>query len=168
MKTKFLILLLTLLILGCNQAKNKTVEQDITTNIDEGLSSNKVETFNNSFFENTQTIGGEFAHIVLIWLKDPNSEAVHARFQSALQTMVKNSLYIKSAHLGSPASTSRDIVDNSYTYCYIATFASKEDQDSYQTEKAHDVFREQVGHLFDRIVIYDSLGLKPEINMKSI
>ena len=159
MKTKFLILLLTLLILGCNQAKNKTVEQDITTNIDEGLSSNKVETFNNSFFENTQTIGGEFAHIVLIWLKDPNSEAVHTSFQSALQTMVKNSLYIKSAHLGSPASTSRDIVDNSYTYCYIATFASKEDQDSYQTEKAHDVFREQVGHLFDRIVIYDSLGL---------
>ncbi len=159
MKTKFLILLLTLLILGCNQAKNKTVEQDITTNIDEGLSSNKVETFNNSFFENTQTIGGEFAHIVLIWLKEPNNETVHTSFQSALQTMVKNSLYIKSAHLGSPASTSRDIVDNSYTYCYIATFASKEDQDSYQTEKAHDVFREQVGHLFDRIVIYDSLGL---------
>ncbi|MFK2819440.1 Dabb family protein [Flavobacteriaceae sp. LMIT009] len=159
MKTKFLILLLTSLILGCTQTKDKTVEQDITTNNDEGLSSNNIETFNNSFFENTQTIGGEFAHIVLIWLKEPNNETVHTSFQSALQTMVKNSLYIKSAHLGSPANTNRDIVDNSYTYCYIATFASKEDQDSYQTEKAHDVFREKVGHLFDKIVIYDSFGL---------
>ena len=95
----------------------------------------------------------------MIWLKDSDNEAVHTSFQSALQTMVKNSLYIKSAHLGLPANTNRDIVDNSYTYCYIATFTSKEDQDSYQTEKAHDVFREQVGHLFDKIVIYDSFGL---------
>lgn len=159
MRVKFLTLLLSFLIFGCNQTKDKTAEQKVTTNVQEEISSSNSETLVNNFFKDTKSVGGEFAHIVLIWLKDSDNEAVHTSFQSALQTMVKNSLYIKSAHLGLPANTNRDIVDNSYTYCYIATFTSKEDQDSYQTEKAHDVFREQVGHLFDKIVIYDSFGL---------
>lgn len=109
--------------------------------------------------ERAQPIIGEFAHVVLFWLKNPDSKEDRETFESAMRTMIKNSEYIKSVHFGLPANTPREIVDNSYTYSYIATFASKEDQDAYQTEKAHDVFRNAVGHLFDKIRIYDSLNM---------
>ena len=102
-------------------------------------------------------IEGEFVHVVMIWLKDSENKEVRNHFEEALETMTKNSLYINSVHFGSPANTPRDIVDNTYTYCYIATFFSKEDQDKYQTEKAHEIFREEIDGLIDKIVIYDSL-----------
>lgn len=103
-------------------------------------------------------IEGKFVHVVMIWLKDSKNKEVRSHFEDALETMTKNSLYIKSVHFGSPANTPRDIVDNSYTYCYIATFNSKEDQDNYQTEKAHDIFRKEIDGLIDKIVIYDSIS----------
>ena len=109
--------------------------------------------------ENAQPIIGDFAHIVMVWLKDPNSKEDRETFEGAMQTMITNSEYIKSVHFGLPANTPREVVDNSYTYCFIATFATKEDQDLYQTEKAHDEFREQAGDLIGKIVIYDSLNM---------
>lgn len=130
MKVKVLALVLLLILVGCKKAP-----------------------------ETPQPIAGEFAHIVLIWLKDPTNEKDRIAFESAMQTMIQNSKYIKSVHFGFPANTPRDIVDNSYTYCYIATFETKEDQDLYQTEAAHEVFRQQSGHLWNKIVIYDSINM---------
>ena len=94
----------------------------------------------------------------MIWLKDSENKEVRSHFEDAVETMTKNSLYINSLHLGSPANTPRDVVDNSYSFCYIATFNSKEDQDNYQTEKSHDIFREEIEGLIDKIIIYDSLA----------
>lgn len=117
----------------------------------------------NSCMENSKldktSVDGEFVHVVMFWLNESNDENIKARFESALQTMVNDSKYIKTAHIGTPANTPRGIVDNSYTYCYIAKFSSKEDQDKYQSEVAHDVFREAIDGLIDKIIIYDSLSL---------
>jgi len=106
-----------------------------------------------------QVIEGKFVHTVMFWLKEADNISVKTHFETALNTMIKDSLYIKSVYLGSPAYTPRDIVDSSYTYCYIATFDSKEDQDLYQTEEAHDVFRHAIDGLLDKIIIYDSIYL---------
>lgn len=113
---------------------------------------------NTSTTEKT-TIDGKFVHVVMFWLEEPNNNSVRSNFENALNIMVKDSKYINSVHIGSPANTPRDIVDNSYTYSYIATFNSKEDQDNYQTEAAHDTFRKAIDGMIDKIVIYDSLAL---------
>jgi hypothetical protein len=105
-----------------------------------------------------KAIEGEFVHIVMFWLKEPNNDSIRTHFETVLNTMIKDSLYIKSIHLGTPAKTRRDIVDNSYTYCYIVTFDSQEDQDKYQNELAHDIFRDAIEGVVDKLVIYDSIN----------
>lgn len=103
-------------------------------------------------------ISGQFAHTVLIWLKNPESMADKAQMESGLKTLVEKSDYVRSAHLGIPALTARPVVDNSYSYCLIVTFDSKEAQDKYQVEPAHLHFLEDHKHLWNRILIYDSMN----------
>ena len=103
-----------------------------------------------------------FVHSVYIWLKNPDSAEDRAAFEASMEKFMDRSLYAKTQFLGTPPRATREIVDDSYTYNLIVTFASAEDQDRYQTEKAHLDFIEESNHLWKRIVIYDALGLPGE------
>ncbi len=100
-----------------------------------------------------------FVHSVYIWLKNPDSSEDRAAFEASMEKFMARSLYAKTKFLGTPPVATREIVDDTYTYNLIVTFGSAEDQDRYQTEKAHLDFIEESNHLWDKIVIYDALGL---------
>ena len=101
----------------------------------------------------------DFAHVVLFYLKNPNNQEDRDRFRANLEKFVNQSSYIKSMHLGEPASTDRSVVDRSYTYIMILKFPSKEDQDKYQEERAHKIFISESESLWEKVVVYDSENL---------
>lgn len=60
-------------------------------------------------------------------------------------------------HIGKPAMTPREVVDNSYQYSIITSFKNKADHDAYQVHPIHDDFRTKIGGIVDSVRIYDSL-----------
>lgn len=103
------------------------------------------------------TLGSSFIHHVFFWLKQPVTAVVRNKFENALKDLVKVET-ITDYHLGIPAPTDRDVIDNSYTYSLLATFKNKEDQDIYQTHPIHLKFIEECQDLWERVVVYDSIG----------
>lgn len=102
---------------------------------------------------------GSFVHTVYFWLKNPDSPADRAAFEASITKFINGSRYVRSKFLGTPAGTPRDVVDNSYTYCLVATFDSPEDQDAYQVEDVHNVFVEESAHLWTKVQVYDSVKI---------
>jgi hypothetical protein len=63
-------------------------------------------------------------------------------------------------HIGYPAATEeRGVIDASYDVSEIMTFDNVEDQNSYQVHPVHQAFIRDYGHLWDRVVVYDSLDM---------
>jgi hypothetical protein len=102
-----------------------------------------------------------FVHSVYIWLKNPDSKEDRAAFESSLKKFLKNSKFAKTNFIGTPPVATREIVDDTFTYSLIVTFASAADQDGYQKEEAHLKFIEESQHLWNKIQIYDANGLLP-------
>ena len=100
---------------------------------------------------------GKFIHSVFFWLNNPGSAEDRKNFRASLQRFIDNSEYIKSVHIGTPAGTPREVVDNSWTYNLIVEFDSKEDHDKYQEEDVHKVFVAESHELWARVQVYDSI-----------
>jgi hypothetical protein len=60
-----------------------------------------------------------------------------------------------SAH---PAATDREIIDRSYSYALVVSFADEAGHEAYQVHPVHDRFREQCGGSWKKIVIYDAVS----------
>ena len=99
-----------------------------------------------------------FVHVVYFWLKPELSEMQAAEFETGLRAMLADSEHASTGHVGKPAGTPRDVVDNSYDYCLIVTFDDAASHEAYQVEPAHDRFREINDRFAERVQIYDSLG----------
>ena len=97
------------------------------------------------------------AHHVFFWLKNIGSESDRKLLATGIQTL--NQIEeVKDLHIGFPASTEkRDVVDNSYDVCELIFFDSTEDQNTYQTHPIHQEFIKNYGHLWSRVVVYDSI-----------
>lgn len=104
-------------------------------------------------------IGGEFAHVVLFWLRNPDSQEDREKFEASIEKFIKSSGFVRSMHLGKPADTRRPVIDASYSYCLIVTFDSKEEQDEYQAEPVHQLFIEESKDLWEKVTVYDSVNL---------
>jgi hypothetical protein len=64
---------------------------------------------------------------------------------------------VRSLRIAVPAATaSRDVVDASFAVCETMEFASLADQAAYQEHPVHRAFVEGCGHLWSRVVVYDS------------
>jgi hypothetical protein len=50
------------------------------------------------------------------------------------------------------------VVDNSFTYFYLMLFPDLEAQNAYQTDPTHLLFIEEASHLWDRVLVYDSVS----------
>ena len=99
-------------------------------------------------------------HTVFFWLKNPNNKKDRFEFEKAIKKLIRNNHLSISYHLGTPAdSEQRDVVDSSYTYCYIVNFPSLEDQNKYQIDPHHLLFIEEAKHLWDKVKVYDSLSI---------
>lgn len=105
-------------------------------------------------------ITGVLIHHVFFWLKEPKNEAHKKQLVKALNELLKVKT-IKISHIGFPAGTeSRDVVDHSYSVSYMVMFNNQADQDSYQVDPIHTKFVDENAHLWDKVVVYDSVDLK--------
>ena len=100
-----------------------------------------------------------FVHHVYFWLKNPNNAADKAKLIEGLEKLAKVKT-IKMAHIGSPAETNRSMIDRSYAVSWLLFFDNLEEEEKYQKDPAHLKFIEDYSHLWERVVVYDSVGKK--------
>ena len=100
---------------------------------------------------------GALMHHVFFWLKEPKNEAHKKQLVKALNELLKIKT-IKLSHIGFPAGTeSRDVVDHSYSVSFLTMFDSQSDQDAYQIDPIHLKFVDENSHLWNKVVVYDSV-----------
>lgn len=103
--------------------------------------------------------GKSLVHHVFFWLKNSGSEAERNKLIEGLKTL-KFIKTVKTLHIGTPASTEkRDVIDDSYDVSELIFFNSIEDQNLYQKDPIHVKFVNDYGHLWERVVVYDSMGI---------
>lgn len=100
-----------------------------------------------------------FVHHVYFWLKNPDSEADRNKLIEGLQTLLKISA-IRMAHIGTPASTNREVIDRSYSVSWLLFFDNLEEEEVYQKHPDHLKFVENYAHLWKKVVVYDTEGKK--------
>ncbi|MGA1149669.1 MAG: Dabb family protein [Flavobacteriaceae bacterium] len=110
--------------------------------------------------ESIENKTGPFVHTVFFWLKNPTQTSDREAFETAIRKLIQTNPQATSNHLGCPAeSEKREVVDNSFTYCYVMLFPDLESQNAYQTDPTHLLFIEEASHLWERVVVYDSMSL---------
>jgi len=101
----------------------------------------------------------KLVHHVFFWLKKPDSKEDLARLLAGLRTLAKIET-VRGVHFGVPASTEkRDVVDNSYSASEILFFDDTAGQKVYQDHPIHKKFVEDCSHLWERVVVYDAIGV---------
>jgi hypothetical protein len=113
-----------------------------------------------SSFNNAQaaSLGGDFVHTVYFWMKEPNNTTSNALFTKNLRSFLDAVDVIRTYHIGVPANTPRDVVDNSYTFALIVTFDDRGQHDIYQEHEIHKKFIADTQHLWTKVQIYDSIS----------
>ena len=101
----------------------------------------------------------QLAHHVFFWLKNPDSREDRDKLVSGLRTLAKIAS-VRKLHIGVPAATEkRDVVDNSYSVSELIFFDDVAGQNAYQVDPIHKKFVEQCSHLWQRVVVYDSMDV---------
>ncbi|PHY17537.1 Dabb family protein [Caulobacter sp. BP25] len=98
-------------------------------------------------------------HQVFFWLKNPGAKADREKLIAGLKAL-KAVEVIQQLHVGVPASTEkRDVIDNSYDVSELMVFKSVEDQNRYQSHPLHQKFIADCGHLWSKVIVYDSMAV---------
>lgn len=101
----------------------------------------------------------QLVHHVFFWLKNPDSKADLNKLIEGLQTLRKIET-IRQIHIGVPASTEkRPVVDSSYHASELMFFDDLAGQKVYQDHPIHQKFIADCSHLWDKVVVYDSLDV---------
>ena len=96
----------------------------------------------------------KFLHIVFFWFKNPNNTAAIDDFIEGVETYLQRIDVIQTYHIGKPAGTPREVVDNSYSVSFVLSFKSRKDQDTYQAHQAHKDYIAEYQHLWERVRVY--------------
>lgn len=98
-------------------------------------------------------------HQVFFWLKNPDSAEDRDRLIAGLETL-RAIDEVRELRIGVPADTeARDVVDHSFAVSEMMLFDNKEAQLAYQVHPVHRAFVAACEHLWDRVVVYDSMDL---------
>jgi hypothetical protein len=97
-----------------------------------------------------------FIHHVFFWLKKPGSEEDLAALLAGLEKLSAVET-IQQFHIGKPAATSREVIEDSYSVSWFLLFKNKEDQDSYQVDPIHLDFVKECSHLWQKVMVYDTI-----------
>lgn len=108
--------------------------------------------------KNSKELEGGFFHIVFFWLINDSPE-VEQQFLKELKSFIGQVEEIKKVHIGPPADTDRDVIDNTYSFNLTVTFDSKKEHDIYQEHEAHLKFIENASSLWTKVLVYDSVKL---------
>ena len=108
--------------------------------------------------DDSKELEGGFFHMVYFWLINDSPE-VKKKFLKELKDFISQVEEIKKVHIGPPADTDRDVIDNTYSYNMVISFDSKKEHDIYQEHPAHKKFIENASSLWDRVLVYDSVKI---------
>ena len=97
-----------------------------------------------------------FIHHVFFWLKE-NNESNRQQLIEGLQKL-SAAKTIKQFHIGVPANTNRDVIENTYNVSWMVLFDSAADQDSYQVDPIHLDFVKECSHLWNKVTVFDSVN----------
>ena len=101
----------------------------------------------------------QLVHHVFFWLKNRDSKEDLAKLVQGLQSLKKIET-IRKLHVGVPASTEkRDVVDNSYSASELMFFDDLAGQKVYQDHPIHQKFIQECGHLWEKVIVYDSMDV---------
>lgn len=96
-------------------------------------------------------------HHVFFWLKNPSSKEDLNKLLQGLQTL-KGIETVRQIHIGVPASTEhRSVVDSSFSASELLFFDDLEGQKTYQDHPIHLKFVENCSHLWEKVIVYDSV-----------
>jgi hypothetical protein len=98
-----------------------------------------------------------FVHHVYFWLKNPDSEQERAKLQEGLNQLAKVPT-IKLVHIGMPAATNRSVIEKGYAFSWLCFFDTAADEEVYQKHPIHLEFIENYSHLWEKVIVYDSVG----------
>lgn len=99
-----------------------------------------------------------FIHHVYFWLKNAGHAADRDKLVEGLQKLSKVKT-IRQFHIGKPAGTDREVIDSSYAVSWFVLFDNGADQASYQTDPLHLKFVEDYAHLWQKVIVYDSVDM---------
>ncbi len=99
-----------------------------------------------------------FIHHVYFWLKNPDDPAVREKFENGLREMGTIES-ISLLHIGTPADTDRDVIDNTYHYSFLIGFKDRKGHDVYQEHPIHDKFRNEYNEMWTKVLVYDSVDI---------
>ncbi len=96
-------------------------------------------------------------HTVFFWLKEKDNKEHQEALHAGLKELSKIDL-IKTAYVGRPANTNREVIDTTYDFSITWIFATDEDQAAYQTHPDHLAFVDKCKHLWSRVQVYDAVS----------
>jgi hypothetical protein len=100
-----------------------------------------------------------FVHHVFFYLKNKGNAADKAKLLEGLNMLAKVP-NIKMVHIGTPAGTTREVIEKAYDFSWLCFFDSPTEEEAYQKHPIHDDFRNNYSSLWEKVVIYDSVGPK--------
>ncbi|CAG4999280.1 hypothetical protein DYBT9275_02193 [Dyadobacter sp. CECT 9275] len=100
-----------------------------------------------------------FVHHVYFYLKNPNDAKDEAALMEGLHKLAKVPT-IQYVHIGKPAATSRSVIVKDYSISWLCFFKNIIEEEIYQTHPIHLDFIKEYSHLWEKVVVYDSIGPK--------
>jgi len=104
----------------------------------------------------TMELKNTFIHHVYFWLKNPESKEDLQQLVEGLEALASVE-EIKMYHIGVPAPTDREVIDNTYSISWLNIFETSEDHDAYQVHPKHLKFIADCSSLWSKVKVYDSL-----------
>ena len=98
-------------------------------------------------------------HHVFFWLKNRDSKEDLNKLLEGLRGLAKIET-VRQLHIGVPAKTEqRDVVDATYSASELMFFDDTVGQRLYQDHPIHKKFIEYYGHLWEKVIVYDSMDV---------
>ena len=98
-------------------------------------------------------------HHVVYWLKNRDSKEDLTNLLEGLRALGKIET-VRTLHIGVPAGTeTRDVVDATYSASELMFFDDTVGQKTYQDHPIHKHFVEHYGHLWEKVIVYDSMDV---------
>jgi hypothetical protein len=103
----------------------------------------------------------QLIHHVFFWLKNRESKEDLTKLLEGLRGLGKIET-VRKLHIGVPADTEkRDVVDATYSASELMFFDDAVGQKVYQGHPIHKKFVERYGHLWEKVIVYDSIDVEP-------
>ncbi len=101
----------------------------------------------------------QLVHHVYFWLKNPSSKDDLNKLIEGISSL-RPIPTVRQFRIGLPAATTkRDVIDDSYAVSLFTVFDDIKGHDVYQEHPIHLKFIEKYSHLWNKVVVYDSMDI---------